>query len=156
MKEVRLLALRLLMAALVAAGITVPVVAAAQQAAATQLDYAFFKTSVQPIFTVKRPGLVRCIQCHTHNTNSRMLLQPFAAGTTSWDEEQSRKNFEMVAKLVSPGNPAASRLLRHPLAQPAGGDPFHAGGKHWDSQDAPEWRILAAWVRGQTAPGASR
>ena len=153
-----MLALRLLVAALVGAGITVPVVAAAQQAGAatTQLDYAFFKASVQPIFTVKRPGLVRCIQCHTHNTNSRMLLQPFAAGAASWDEEQSRKNFETVAKLVSPGQPAASRLLVHPLAQPAGGDPFHAGGKHWDSQDAPEWRILAAWVRGQTAPGASR
>jgi len=153
-----LLALRLLMAALVAAGTAVPVVAAAQQAGAaatpTPLDYAFFKTSVQPIFTAKRPGLVRCIQCHMQNTNSRMLLQPFAAGTTSWDEEQSRKNFETVAKLVSPGAPTSSRLLRHPLAESAGGDPFHAGGKHWDSQDAPEWRILAAWVRGQT--GASR
>jgi hypothetical protein len=145
------------MAALVAAGIAVPVVAAAQQAAAKpMLDYAFFKTSVQPIFTVKRPGLVRCVQCHTQNTNSRMLLQPFAEGATSWDEEQSRKNFETVARLVSPGEPAASRLLRHPLAQPAGGDPFHAGGKHWDSQDAPEWRILAAWVRGQTTTGTSR
>lgn len=147
-----MLALRLLMAAFVAAGTAVPVAAAAQQG--SQLDYAFFKTSVQPIFTAKRPGLVRCIQCHTHNTNSRMLLQPFAAGATNWDEEQSRKNFETVAKLVVPGSPAASRLLRHPLAQPAGGDPFHAGGKHWDSQDAPEWQILAAWVRGQTAAGS--
>ena len=148
-----MLALRLLMAALVVAGTAVPVVAAAQQGAAKPtLDYTFFKTSVQPIFTVKRPGLVRCIQCHMQNTNSRMLLQPYAAGATSWDEEQSRKNFEMVAKLVTPGEPAASRLLRHPLATAAGGDPFHAGGKHWDSQDAPEWRILAAWVRGQTAP----
>jgi hypothetical protein len=150
-----LLTLRLLMAAIVAAGTAVPVVAAAQQsgaAAKPTLDYAFYKASVQPIFTVKRTGLVRCTQCHTHNTNSRMLLQPLAAGATSWDEEQSRKNFEVVAKLVSPGNPAASRLLKHPLATAAGGDPFHAGGKHWDSQDAPEWRILAAWVRGQTGP----
>ena len=153
-----MLALRLLMIALVAAGTAVPVVAAAQQggAAAPQLDYAFFKTSVQPIFTTKRPGLVRCIQCHTQATGSRLLLQPFAAGATSWDEEQSRKNFETVSRLVSPGNPAASRLLLHPLAQSAGGDPFHAGGKHWDSRDAPEWRILAAWVRGQTTTGPSR
>ena len=155
-----MLALRLLRIAFVAAMTAVPVVAAAQQsdtaAQPAQLDYAFFKTSVQPIFTAKRPGLVRCIQCHTRSNGSRLLLQPFAAGATTWDEEQSRKNFETVAKLVSPGNPAASRLLRHPLAQPAGGDPFHAGGRHWDSQDAPEWRILAAWVRGQTAPGASR
>lgn len=155
-----MLALRLLMVAFVAAGTAVPVVAAAQQSGAsatpTQLDYSFFKTSIQPIFTAKRPGLVRCVQCHTHSTNSRLLLQPFAAGVTSWDEEQSRKNFETVARLVSPGKPTASRLLLHPLARPAGGDPFHAGGKHWDSQDAPEWRILAAWVRGQTTTGASR
>ena len=155
-----MLALRLLMVALVAAGTAVPVVAAAQQGGAaatpTQLDYSFFKTSVQPIFTAKRPGLVRCIQCHTQATGSRLLLQPFTAGATSWDEEQSRKNFEVVSKLVSPGKPTASRLLLHPLAQTAGGDPFHAGGKHWDSQDAPEWRILDAWVRGQTATGASR
>lgn len=144
------------MAAFVAA--TVPVVAAAQQGGATptQLDYAFFKTSVQPIFTAKRPGLVRCVQCHTHSTGSRLLLQPFAAGATTWDEEQSRKNFETVVRLVSPGKPIASRLLMHPLARDAGGDPFHAGGKHWDSQDAPEWRILAAWVRGETTAGPSR
>src|SRR5690349_9646122 len=110
------------MVAFVAAGTAIPVVAAAQQgggaAQPAQLDYAFFKTSVQPIFTVKRPGLVRCIQCHTHTTGSRLMLQPFAAGATSWDEEQSRKNFETVARLVSPGKPAASRLLLHPLAQP--------------------------------------
>ncbi|OAI44903.1 hypothetical protein AYO42_04020 [Rhizomicrobium sp. SCGC AG-212-E05] len=148
------------MTALVAAGTVAPRVAAAQQGAApatpAQLDYDFFKTSVQPIFTAKRPGLVRCIQCHMQSTNSRLLLQPFAAGATSWDEEQSRKNFETVSRLVSPGKPTASRLLMHPLARGAGGDPFHAGGKHWDSQDAPEWRILADWVRGQTITGASR
>ncbi len=150
-------ALRLLIAALAAAVTAVPVVAAAQQSAAKPaLDYAYFKTSVQPIFMTKRPGLVRCIQCHTHATGSLLQLQPFTAGATTWDEEQSRKNFETVSKLVVPGQPAASRLLRHPLAQAAGGDPFHAGGKHWNSQDAPEWQTLAAWVRGQAGPGTSR
>jgi hypothetical protein len=39
----------------------------------------------------------------------------------------------------------------HPLAKNAGGDPFHAGGKHWESQNDPEWQILSGWVRGQTA-----
>ena len=28
--------------------------------------------------------------------------------------------------------------------------PLHAGGKHWTTQDAPEWRTLATWVRGRT------
>jgi hypothetical protein len=37
----------------------------------------------------------------------------------------------------------------HPLAEEAGGDEFHGGGRHWTSQDNPEWKILAAWVSGQ-------
>ena len=53
-----------------------------------------------------------------------------------------------------PGNPLGSRMLMHPLAHEAGGDPFHAGGKHWKSQDDPEWQILAAWVNGQTMGGS--
>jgi hypothetical protein len=43
-----------------------------------------------------------------------------------------------------------SRMLLHPLAEAAGGDRFHAGGKHWKSQSDPEWQILSAWVRGAT------
>ncbi len=26
---------------------------------------------------------------------------------------------------------------------------WHAGGKHWASQEAPEWQTLAKWVQGQ-------
>jgi hypothetical protein len=37
----------------------------------------------------------------------------------------------------------------HPLAEEAGGDQMHSGGKHWDSQNNPEWQTLAEWVRGQ-------
>jgi mono/diheme cytochrome c family protein len=129
---------------------------AATASSTVALDYAFFKTSVQPIFMAKRQGLVRCIQCHTRGTGSGLALQPFSAGTTSWTEEQSRKNFESVRQLVSPGDPTASRLLMHPLARTAGGDPFHGGGKHWESQDAAEWQVLAAWVNGKTAAGSSR
>lgn len=56
-------------------------------------------------------------------------------------------------KVIS-GNPDASRLLLHPLAAAAGGDPAHDGGKHWSSKNDPEWRTLAAWVRGATLAGA--
>ena len=74
-------------------------------------------------------------------------IQGPAEGTTVFTEEQSRKNFESARRLVVPGDPDASRLLMHPLARTAGGDPFHGGGKHWASKDAPEWQTLAAWVR---------
>jgi hypothetical protein len=33
-----------------------------------------------------------------------------------------------------------------PLAHEAGGTEFHPGGKHWDSQNDPEWKTLADWV----------
>jgi hypothetical protein len=125
--------------------IVVPLLA--QQATAPPvLDYAFFRDQVQPIFLKKRPGHARCIVCHEHGSPA---LQPLAAGATFWTEEQSRKNFDMWKLFVKPGDPTASRLLMHPLAVKSGGDHFHAGGKHWQSKDDPEWQILARWVRGE-------
>ena len=101
---------------------------------------------MQPIFLYKRKGLARCYVCHSQGTTFR--LQPLAAGSASWSEEESRRNFDAARRLVIPGNPHASRLLTMPLAAEAGGVPFHPGGKHWTSQDDPEWQVLAAWVRG--------
>jgi hypothetical protein len=118
---------------------------AASASAASSLDYEFFKTRVQPIFLKKRPGNARCIVCHETGTPRLQSLSP---GATTWDEEQSQKNFAAWQRVVVPGKPLASRLLLHPLAAEAGGDPFHAGGKHWTSQSDPEWQTLAAWVNG--------
>ncbi len=117
------------------------------------LDYEFFKARVQPIFLNKRPGNARCYVCH-RGSGGTTYLQILSPGATMWDEEQSRKNFEAVKRLVAPGAPLRSRLLVHPLAEEAGGDEFHNGGKHWTSQNNPEWQTLAAWVRGQTAGAA--
>jgi YVTN family beta-propeller protein len=139
---------------LAAAGLFAPKVAAqsAAPAAAVQLDYEYFKQNVQPIFLAKRPGHARCVTCHSTG-NPR--LQALPEGATIWDEEQSRKNFDSWRRAVVPGNPNVSRLLTHPLAVEAGGDHFHAGGKHWTSKDDPEWQTLAAWVKGATLTTAS-
>ena len=118
--------------------------------AAPTLDFAFFRDKVQPIFLKKRPGHARCVTCHQHGVPP---LQPFSPGATTWNEEQSRKNFDMWKLYVVPGQPLKSRMLLHPLATAAGGDRFHAGGKHFQSQNDPEWQILAAWVNGQTEGG---
>ena len=112
-------------------------------AAPSSLDFEVFKTKVQPIFLAKRPGHARCIACHASGTPLR--LQPLSPGSTTWNDEQSRKNFEAVRRVVVPGS-AKSMLLVHPLAERAGGDFFHSGGKHWDSQNDPEWQTLKAWV----------
>ena len=115
---------------------------AATPAASASLDFEFFRTKIQPIFLAKRPGHARCISCHASGTPLR--LQPLSAGSTTWNEEESRKNFEAVQR-VAVGS-TRSMLLRHPLAEAAGGDFFHGGGKHWDSQNDPEWQTLKAWV----------
>lgn len=120
-------------------------------AAARPLDYDFFKARIQPMFTAKRTGLVRCVQCHGRGAGTGgLLIVPPAEGATTWTEEQARRNFESASRLVVPGDPTASRLLMHPLARSAGGDPFHGGGKHWMTQDDPEWQALASWVKGAT------
>src|SRR5437763_4075736 len=87
------------------------------------LDYTFFKERVQPIFLKKRPGHARCVTCHSHGAPP---LQPLAGGAATWDEKQSRTNFEVWRQFVVPGQPLKSMMLRHPLATDAGGDHFHA------------------------------
>lgn len=111
------------------------------------LDFDVFRARIEPILLAKRPGLARCYTCHSQGTNFR--LQRLAPGATSWQETESRLNFQAVLRVVVPGDPLASRLLMVPLAVEAGGDPFHPGGKHWRSQADPEWQTLAAWVRGE-------
>jgi len=120
--------------------------AAAQTPAASALDYEFFKARVQPIFLAERPGHARCIACHGSGTPLR--LQPLGAGRTSWTDEESHKNFDAVRRMVVPGS-VKSRLLMHPLAEAAGGDFYHNGGKHWSSQNDAEWQTLKAWVMGE-------
>jgi hypothetical protein len=115
-------------------------------AAAQSLDFEVYRTKVEPIFLKKRPGHARCVVCHEAN-NSAFKLQELEEGSTSWTVEQSRKNFESVTKLVTPGNPVTSRLLIHPLAPDAGGDKFHGGGRQFASQQDPDWVAIAEWIR---------
>ena len=119
--------------------------ATAQTPAASALDYEFFKARVQPIFLAERPGHARCIACHGSGTPLR--LQPLALGRSSWTDEESHKNFDAVRRMVVPGS-VKSRLLMHPLAEAAGGDFYHNGGKHWSSQNDAEWQTLKTWVMG--------
>jgi mono/diheme cytochrome c family protein len=121
----------------------------AQQA----LDFQVYRTAVEPIFVKPRggygPGRAACVTCHVHNGTPLRLqpLQEAGDGAVYWSEDQSRRNFEAVSRLVVPGQPETSRLLRKPLAVAAGGVPFHVGGKFWETTADPEWRAIAEWVR---------
>jgi len=125
------------------------------------LNFEFFKTKVEPIFLKDRPGHARCYGCHTL-ANRGFHLQTLSAGSTTWTDEQSHLNFKSVLDQVEPGDALASRVLMHPLAPEAGGDPFHSGGRQFNSQNDPDWQVIAEWVRGvgtrtasESSPGST-
>ena len=115
------------------------------------LDYAFYKESIEPIFIRYRGGFVgsdtACVACHTVQANAPLGLVALTEenGDVYWTEEQSRQNFENVAKLVDPSSPETSRLLLAPLAPTVGGE-RHSGGIFWNSKDHSEYRLVAEWI----------
>ena len=113
------------------------------------LDFEFFRTQVQPVFLAKRDGNSRCYSCHSHGTPMR--LQELSPGASAWNEEQSRRNYQVVLPRVIPRNLTFTRLLLHPLAADGGGTFYHSGGKHWTSIFSPEWQTIANWVCGRKA-----
>lgn len=117
--------------------------------AAAKLDYEFFKSKVEPVFLTKREGHARCVMCHTVN-NAPFHLVPLSPGANAWNEEQSRQNFELVQRVAVAGY-MESPLVKHPLAQEAGGDAHHGGGQQFASQSDPDWQTLKAFISGATA-----
>ena len=122
------------------------------------LSFEVFRETVEPIFIQPRgghgPSISPCASCHI-NSGTPLKLQPLQEtedGQIYWSENQSKENFEVVSRLVVPGQPERSRLLQKPLAVAAGGTPFHVGGKFWQDQANPEWRIMAEWVGNSEAP----
>ena len=120
------------------------------QAASPPLDYEFFKNKVQAVFLHKREGHTRCVACHTVNNVLTMHLVPLSPGATTWNEEQSRQNFQLVQKVAVPGY-EESKLVIHPLAEQAGGDPHHGGGQQFESKNDPDWQTLKEFVLGAKA-----
>ena len=133
------------------ATVTVSVLALAGAAVseAATLDYDYFKAKVQPIFIAKRPGHAPCVMCHAE-ANNMLRLQKLPHGQT-WSEEDTRKNFDTVSKIVEAADdPLQSKILMHPLAPEAGGDAFHNGGRQFENKDDPSWKIIADWAKGAT------
>lgn len=113
------------------------------------LDFEFYRSCVQGVVTGNpRAGQLPCAACHS---GGAIGFAPSPANGTSWSDEEARRGFEVISRLVLPGNPEESRWLLKPLHPDGGGSYAHNGVRRWQSRDDPEWQMLAAWVRGDRA-----
>ena len=140
----------------VAAAVAFALASTTLVSAAGTLDYDFFKAKVQPIFLEKRPGHAPCVMCHA-DANNMLHLEKLPDGQSTWTEEQTRKNFDTVSKIVQAADdpltvedPAASagagsRRRRLPFRRPA-----------IRQQERSGLEDIAAWAQGATlAPARS-
>jgi hypothetical protein len=117
------------------------------------LDFEFFRTCVQQVFANPREGQIRCSSCHTGGI---IGFAPVAQRGGTWSDEEAKRAFQSISRLIIPGNPEQSRFLLKPLHPDGGGSYAHNGPRRWPNREDPEWRMLADWVRGKrTGPSCS-
>ena len=117
------------------------------------LDFTFFRSCVQPVFANPREGQLRCSSCHSAGQAG---FAPAPQNGKEWSDEEARRAYQAIFRLLIPGNPEQSRFMLKPLHPDGGGSYTHNGVRRWQSRDDPEWRMLAAWVRGErTGPSCS-
>jgi hypothetical protein len=123
---------------------------------AATLDYDYFKAKVQPIFLTKRAGHARCVMCHAE-ANNMLRLQKLPEGQSTWGEEDTRKNFDTVSKIINAvDDPMTAKILIHPLAPEAGGDAYHSGGRQFANKNDPLWKTIADFAKGATLPAGKK
>ena len=115
-------------------------------AAEPELDFAFFQSCVQRVFSNPREGHIRCSNCHSAGM---IGFAPVPQSGTNWSDAEAKRAFQTISRLIVPGNPEQSRFLLKPLHPDGGGSYTHNGPRRWQSRDDPEWRMLAGWVRGE-------
>jgi hypothetical protein len=111
------------------------------------LDFTFFRSCVQRVFQNPLEGHIRCSNCHGAG---QMGFAPVpAGGRNEWNDAEAKQAFQVINRLVVPGNPVQSRFLLKPLHPDGGGSYAHNGVRRWQNRDDPEWQMLASWVRGE-------
>jgi hypothetical protein len=117
------------------------------------LDFTFFRSCVQNVFANPREGHIACSNCHA---GGLVGFAPPPQNGKSWSDEEAKRAFQSISRLIIPGNPEQSRFMLKPLHPDGGGSYTHNGPRRWPSQKDPEWQMLAGWVRGErTGPTCS-
>jgi hypothetical protein len=113
---------------------------------APELDFEFYRTCVQEVFASPRYGQLPCTECHAGGSAG---FAPAPANGDSWTEAEARRGFNVIQRLIIPGNPEESRWMLKPLHPDGGGSYTHNGVRRWQSRNDAEWQMLAEWVRGE-------
>jgi hypothetical protein len=111
----------------------------------TAADIETYRNTVEKVFMTDRGGTIggmaACVMCHTWQTKPMRFSLETPATDAGWTVEQSRRNFDVVTKLVNTANPETSRLL----VKPQGG--AHTGGQFWKSKEEPEYQAILKWIQ---------
>jgi hypothetical protein len=112
----------------------------------TPIDFDFFRACVQPVFANPREGHIKCSNCH----NAGIIgFAPPPQDGKAWNDQEAKRAFSTISRLIIPGNPEQSRFMLKPLHPDGGGSYTHNGPRRWQSRTDPEWQMLAGWVRGE-------
>jgi hypothetical protein len=111
----------------------------------TAADIETYRNTVEKVFMTDRGGTIggmaACVMCHTWQTKPMRFSLETPATDAGWTVEQSRRNFDVVTKLVNTADPENSRLL----VKPQGG--AHTGGQFWKTREDPEYQAVLKWIR---------
>ena len=110
------------------------------------VDFEFFRACVQPMFANPREGHIQCSNCHAAGL---IGFAPAPQDGKAWSDQEAKRAFATVTRLIIPGNPEQSRFLLKPLHPDGGGSYTHNGPRRWPTRNDPEWQLLAQWVRGE-------
>ena len=111
-----------------------------------EIDFAFFRACVQEVFANPRDGQLPCSRCHSGGMNG---FAPAPGRGDQWSDEEAQRAFQLISRVITPGNAEQSRFLLKPLHPDGGGAYTHNGPRRWENRSDPEWQMLAGWVRGE-------
>jgi cytochrome c553 len=111
------------------------------------LDFEFFRACVQQVFAKPKEGHIMCSRCHGAG---QMGFAPVPGeGRAAWNDKEAKQAYQVISRLIIPGNPEQSRFLLKPLHPDGGGSYAHNGVRRWQNREDPEFRMVADWVRGK-------
>jgi hypothetical protein len=111
------------------------------------VDFQYYRSCVHPeVLSVGNYGQLACTSCHAGGSAG---FAPLGASGGALTEAEARQGFEVLQRLIVPGDTERSRFLLKPLHPDGGGSYAHNGVRRWQNRNNAEWQTLAAWIRGE-------